>query len=176
VVVYVELGADTAGDLPRQKKEIHQRDLTFVPNVTVVTRGSSIDFPNDDKVFHNVFSLSESSKFDLGLYKSGDSRTITFTRPGVIDLYCNIHPDMMGTIKVIDSPYFAVTGADGKFRIDGISPGSHTLVAWQRLGAEYRGEVTVTPGAPATVTLELVETSASKRHLRKDGTPYGRYR
>jgi plastocyanin len=176
VVVFLELGPETAIERPRQKKEIHQRELSFVPSVTVVTRGSTIDFPNDDKVFHNVFSLSQASKFDLGLYKSGESRAITFNRAGVVDLYCNIHPDMVASIKVLDSPYFAVTGSDGKFRVDGVPAGSYTLVGWQRFGTEYRGDINVPAGGAATAHLELAETGASRRHLRKDGTPYGRYR
>lgn len=157
-------------------RAIHQRDLTFLPGVMVVTTGSTIEFPNDDKVFHNVFSVSSAARFDLGLYKSGTSKSVTLKRPGVVDVYCNIHPQMAARIKVLDTVHFAVTGPDGTFRIKGVPPGTWPVVAWQAYGDEQRGEVTVTAGGVAALELTLVEGKPPKRHLRKDGTPYGRYK
>jgi hypothetical protein len=127
-------------------------------------------------VFHNVFSLSETAKFDLGLYKQGESKSITFRRTGVVDLYCNIHPDMVAKIVVVDTPFYAITGADGRFRLDGVPAGVYPVVAWQAQGARFRGEVTVTSGGNAALDIKLVEGPMSKTHLRKDGTPYGRYK
>jgi plastocyanin len=174
-VVYLEadIGEDT---LTAQKTSIHQKDLTFRPDVAVVTVGSTIEFPNDDKVFHNVFSVSSPARFDLGLYKSGTSKSVTFTRAGVVDVYCNIHPDMVAKIKVLDTPYYAITGADGSFSIPGVPPGTYPVVAWQARGAEWTGEVTITAGKAASLDVTLDEGTRPKRHLRKDGTPYGRYK
>jgi len=177
-VVYLEVAGSEGDDASpaAQKSTIRQKDLKFKPDVAVVTTGSTIEFPNDDKVFHNVFSVSSPAKFDLGLYKSGTSKSVTFTRAGVVDVYCNIHPDMVAKIKVLDTPYYAVSDADGSFTIAGVPPGTYPVVAWQARGAEWRGEVTVAAGKASSATITLDEGARAKRHLRKDGTPYGRYK
>jgi plastocyanin len=175
VVVYLE---NVPGPPPARAlvtAKLVQRDKQFVPRVIAVMKGASVEFPNDDKMFHNVFSLSDAAKFDLGLYKSGTSKTVTFDRAGAVDIYCNIHPEMVATIKVVDSGWFAVTGPDGSFRIDGVPPGQYPLVGWVARGTEYRGTVTVKAGGTSDVQLEVVESGGNPRHLRKDGTPYGRY-
>lgn len=174
VAVYLE-NAPAPKAAP-ERRTIHQKDLMFSPRLLVIPTGTTVDFPNDDKVFHNVFSLSKGAKFDLGLYKSGTSKSVTFTEPAVIDVYCNIHPDMAAKIKVIDSSYYAVTGADGSFTIKNVPAGTYPIVGWQRYGKEFRGEVTVTKGGKAAVQIALVEAEGPQRHLRKDGTPYGRYK
>lgn len=174
IAVYLE---NVPGPPPTPLKGvIRQRDLTFLPGIMVVPTGTTVEFPNDDKVFHNVFSVSSAARFDLGLYKSGTSKEVTLKRPGVVDVYCNIHPQMAARIKVIDTGHYAVTGPDGTFRIKGVPAGTYPVVAWQAHGEEHRGEVTVTPGGVAAVAITLVEGKPSKRHLRKDGTPYGRYK
>ncbi len=173
VVVYLE---HVPGQLAlASAPAVHQRDKTFIPRVTAVPVGATVEFPNEDKIFHNVFSLSQAAKFDLGLYKSGASKSVHFDRPGVVDVYCNIHPEMAASIKVLDSSWFAITDEKGNFRIDEVPPGSYPIVGWEPRGGEWRGTVTVGAGAPAQVNFELAEGSAPTRHLRKDGTPYGRY-
>lgn len=177
VVVYLESVPDALPppeSLPRP--QIHQRDLQFAPPLTVVLVGTTVDFPNDDKVFHNVFSFSEVSRFDLGLYKSGTTKSVTFRRPGVVNVYCNIHPEMISKIKILDTRFYAVTGKDGAFRIGGVAPGTYPLVAWQPHGPEFRGQVTVTGGATSSIQVELSAGLPDTQHLRKDGTPYGRYK
>jgi plastocyanin len=174
VVVYLE-GARAAKASASEGQEVRQRNLTFVPALTVVTVGTEVSFPNDDRVFHNVFSMSRGNRFDLGLYRAGSAKSVTFNRPGVVDVYCNIHPQMVAVIKVLDTDHYAVTGADGRFRIANVPPGTYTLVAWQRHGRAHRGQVTVTAGGRTEVNLELEQGSRPRRHLRKDGTPYGRY-
>jgi plastocyanin len=158
------------------KRQIRQRDTAFDPAVSVVVVGSTVEFPNEDKIYHNVFSLSEPARFDLGLYKSGTSKAVTFKRAGVVDVYCNIHPQMVSKIKVLENQHYAITQGDGSFRIDDVPPGTYPLVAWQPFGDEYRGEVTIAPGGVARVEIALAEGRASRTHLRKDGTPYGRYK
>lgn len=179
VVVYLESVPGAVPEPParddRPHPQVHQRDLQFSPPLTVITQGTTVDFPNEDKVFHNVFSFSEAAKFDLGLYKSGTSKSVTFRKPGVVNVFCNIHPEMISKIKVLDTTFFAAVGKDGRFQIEQVPPGRYPLVAWQPYGAEFRGQVTVTAGAKTEVSIELTVGSRDTRHTRKDGTPYGRY-
>jgi plastocyanin len=176
VVVYLDGVASGGAGPPAERPRVKQQDQQFAPRVTVVEKGGVVEFPNEDKVFHNVFSMTEGAKFDLGLYKSGESKTVTFKRPGVVDVYCNIHPNMVAKVKVVDSGFHAVTGADGHFVLADVPPGTYPLVAWQAAGAEWRGEVTVKAGEAVEVTVPLVEGKADTSHTRKDGTPYGRYK
>ncbi len=185
VVVYLEATDADAEDVdvaepaepvaPIAVHDVRQVNKTFVPAVSAVLKGTEVRFPNDDMIFHNVFSLSKTKRFDLGLYKSGSSKSVVPNRAGVIDVYCNIHPEMAAKIVVLDNPYFAVTGPDGAFSIAGVPPGTYDYVAWQARGETVRGEVTVTAGGQATLDLALVETPQSTQHTRKDGSPYGRY-
>jgi plastocyanin len=160
----------------RMKAQVRQRNKTFVPDLTVVTRNSTVEFPNDDKIFHNVFSVSRAARFDLGLYKSGQSKSVKLRRPGEITVYCNIHPEMVTKIKVVDTPHYATTGKDGRFRIAGVPPGTYPITAWQPYGKEFKGTVTIKPGKTATVNVSMARGKKPKSHLRKDGTPYGRYK
>jgi len=135
-----------------------------------------VEFPNEDKVFHNVFSVSRPARFDLGLYKSGTTKAVTLAEPGVVDVYCNIHPQMVAKIKVLDSGWYALTDRDGSFRIEDVPAGTYPVVAWQAWGDQFRGTVTVKAGELAQVKIDLVAGDEVRRHLRKDGTPYGRYK
>ncbi len=175
IVVYLEGVPGALSDAAKAKHAIRQKDTQFDPFLTVVVKGTTIDFPNEDKIFHNVFSLSDPAKFDLGLYKQGTSKSVTFKRAGVVDIYCNIHPDMVAKVVVLDTTYYQVTAADGKFELKNVPAGKYTLVAWQARGAESRTQVTVTDGGVAKVEPALVEGKAPKAHVRKDGTVYGRY-
>lgn len=174
VVVFIEGAPAPSPKVPAPT--IKQKDLAFEPDLTVVPKGTTIEFPNEDKVFHNVFSLSEAARFDLGLYKSGSSKTVTFNKPGTIDIFCNIHPQMIAKVKVVDGPYFATTADDGTFRIEGVPEGTWTLVVWQPYGAESRQSVTIAAGAAREVAVQLEEGSRPRWHLKKDGTTYGRYK
>ncbi len=172
VVVYLEGVKDAPKPKPGPTAVIRQKDIAFEPAINVVVVGTTIEFPNEDKVFHNVFSVSEPAKFDLGLYRSGDKKSVTFKKPGVIDVYCNIHPEMVAKIKVLDTALYAVTDKNGAFTLSGVPDGKHRIVAWQAYGEEVSGEATA--GGPS-IELRLDE-GTKKRHLRKDGTPYGRYK
>ncbi len=172
VVIYLEGIPAAAVD---RKHAIRQRNLQFDPRVSVVVKGTTVDFPNEDKVFHNVFSTSRSARFDLGLYRSGASKAVQFKRDGVVDVFCNIHPEMWSRVLVVPTTLFAATDASGKFRIDGVPAGTHPIVAWHPNGAKVSGKVTIERGKAATVTFDVDEGERPKQHLRKDGTPYGRY-
>lgn len=175
VVVYLESVPAARPGPAAAVKQIQQRDLAFLPELTVVVKGETVEFPNQDKVFHNVFSLSRVARFDLGLYKSGESKAVTFSREGVVDVYCNIHPQMVAKVKVVPNRFYAVTDAQGGFKIDGIPPGTWPYVAWHPWGEPVRGEITIQPGQAAEAQLRLERGERGTSHLRKDGTPYGRY-
>jgi plastocyanin len=107
-----------------------QKNKTFEPHLLVVTRGSVVDFPNRDPWFHNVFSLFNGKRFDLGLYEAGTSRAVHFDREGISYIFCNIHPEMSAVVVVLGTPYFAVTDQQEEFTIAGIPSGHYTLHVW----------------------------------------------
>jgi plastocyanin len=175
VVVYLE---NVPGSPPKPKANavIRQREKQFDPPLSIVVKGTTIDFPNEDKIFHNVFSVSRPARFDLGLYKSGTAKSVEMKRAGTVDVYCNIHPEMIAKVKVLDNAYYAITGSDGKFEIGSVPPGEYPVVAWLPTGDEAKGSVTVKAGEVAEVVLTLGEVAKKETHTRKDGTPYGRYK
>lgn len=131
VVVYVATAPAGASAAPRTMT-VTQRDLRITPHVTALPAGSVVDFPNDDDVFHNLFSLSSTKRFNLGRYPPGDSRSVTFDRPGIVRMFCDIHSDMGGVIYVLEHGVFARPAADGSFSIEGVPAGEHTVVAWHQ--------------------------------------------
>lgn len=177
IVVYLEGVPGAPPTPPEAAHQIRQHNKSFSPKVSAVVVGTTVAFPNDDKIFHNVFSMSRSMKFDLGLYKSGTSKSVVATRSGIVDIYCNIHPSMAAKVLVLENQYFAVTGEDGTFAIKGVPAGTYPVVAWQANGDAYRGEVTVSADEVTTLEIEMLAgRAAHEEHTRKDGTPYGRYR
>lgn len=139
----------------RPTARITQRDRTIIPHVTAVRVGTRIEFPNEDDVYHNLFSLSDPGPFNLGRYPPGDSRSEIFDEPGVIRMFCDIHSEMTGVIRVLDTPYFTRPDPDGRFRISGVPDGTRTVVAWHdQLGADTV-QVTVSPSSTARVEFHL---------------------
>lgn len=131
-----------------------QRNETFVPRLLAITTGTTVDFPNSDSIFHNVFSLSRTRRFDLGRYAAGKSKAVTFDRPGVVRVFCDIHSHMSAFVVVFNHPFFRVTDAEGRFRIDQVPAGTYTVVGWYDGEARTERSVTVTAGAVSD--LELV--------------------
>jgi plastocyanin len=130
-VVYIK-GPVPGAKLVRPLEEVRQKNATFLPHVLPVMAGTTVVFPNDDNIFHNVFSKSDAAPFDLGLYKKGDPpHQVTFTNLGEVDVFCSIHARMSCVILVLENPYFAVTDSRGRYTISNVPPGSYTLVAWQ---------------------------------------------
>lgn len=154
VVVFFADAPAQAGTRTARAK-IAQREEQFIPHVVAVTVGSSVDFPNDDSIFHNVFSLSRPATFDLGRYPSGASRARTFQKPGIVKVYCQIHSHMSAVVRVFDHGWFTLPAEDGTFAIDGVPPGSYTLVAWHERIGERRDRVTIRAGATTEVTFTL---------------------
>ena len=133
-VVYLEADSGEAfdnGTAPRVL--IDQRSETFVPHLVAVTAGSEVEFPNSDETYHNVFSLSPLRSFDLGRYASGRSRSVRFDRPGIIRVFCDIHSHMSAFVLVFNHRFFAVTDDEGRYRIEGVPPGTYTVVRWHEL-------------------------------------------
>ncbi len=130
-VVYLESAPAAAfADAEPQRATMDQRNETFVPHVLALTVGTTVDFPNSDHTYHNVFSLRGPKPFDLGRYAAGRSRSVRFDRPGIVRVFCEIHSHMSAFILVFSHRYFAVTGADGRYQISRVPPGRYTLVAW----------------------------------------------
>ena len=175
VLVYLE-GVPGTPAVPVGHAVIRQREKQFDPPLTIVVRGATVDFPNDDKFFHNVFSVSRPARFDLGLYKSGTTKSVEMKHAGTVDVYCNIHPNMIARVKVLDSAFYTSTDAQGRFRITGVPPGELAIVAWLPTGDQATAKITMKAGEVVDVKLELSATIRKDSHLRKDGTPYGRYK
>jgi plastocyanin len=154
VVVYLK-GVAFHGALPVAKKELRQEHETFFPHVLAITKGSTVDFPNGDPIFHNVFSLSSAASFDLRRYPQGQSRSQTFAKPGIVKVYCNIHSHMSATILVMDHPYFTTPALDGRFELTNVPEGQYTVVGWHERVGERQTSVQVERGKIATVDLAL---------------------
>ena len=152
---------------------ITQKEKRFSPHVLAVARGTAVSFPNLDHIFHNVFSVSMENAFDLGLYRGGVSRETRLGRPGLVRVYCNIHPQMAAYVFVVDGGAFAVTDAEGRFRIGGVPAGAHVVRVWQEKGGGAERSVDVRAGAPAPLDVRLDAAGWKEpAHTRKDGRPY----
>jgi plastocyanin len=149
------LDAPNAPRKPQTEKIVlDQRDMHFMPHVLAVQVGSVVDFPNHDRVFHNVFSLRDGKKFDLGLYPVGASKKIKFDRAGLSRIFCNIHPNMAAYVMTVDSPYFAVSDKKGEFTIKGAPAGSYAYHAWRPGGPEIKEKANLSEGETFEVTLK----------------------
>jgi plastocyanin len=157
---------------------LRQKDKQFEPHLLVVTKGSTVDFPNLDPWFHNVFSLFNGKKFDLGLYEAGSMRTVHFDREGVSYIFCNIHPEMSAIVVVVPSSHFAVSDRTGEFAVPGVAPGRYTLHVWSEnalpesltsLAREV--ELVGSTYSVGTLRLRMAETS-SAQHKNKYGQDY----
>jgi plastocyanin len=153
VVVYVKDAPKTP--VGPMHAEIHQRNENFVPRVVAVTVGSTVDFPNDDPIYHNVFSLSRTKTFDLGRFPKGRSRGERFDKPGVVKVFCQIHSHMSATVLVFDHPWFAVPDEQGNFDLSGVPPGMHEITAWHERLGDTTLPLRVEPGKAATIDFIL---------------------
>ncbi len=135
--------------------EIRQVNEEFVPHLVTVTTGSTVEFPNDDLVFHNVFSLSSAATFDLGRYPQRTSKARTFSKPGIVKVFCHLHSHMSAIVRVFDHPYFARLDGNGRFTIDGLEPGRHEVVAWHERVGEAKGSLVVAAGETTEASFSL---------------------
>lgn len=151
------------------------RSKTLVPHVLAIPTGSTVDFPNDDPISHNLFSLSKPNDFDLGLYRRGAGKSQKFESPGLVNVYCNVHPNMSAVIQVMSSPYYAFADGGGNYSIADVVPGRYRLVAWNELGGITESAIEVDAAGKVTGNLSLTLDSRSYRdtqHLNKAGKPY----
>ncbi|HEX7485180.1 MAG TPA: carboxypeptidase regulatory-like domain-containing protein [Vicinamibacterales bacterium] len=154
VVYFDDVPADPNPPSPMRSR-MHQTNETFVPHMLAVTAGSTVDFPNDDRTYHNVFSLSKTKQFDLGRYAAGRSKSVTFDRPGIVRVFCDIHSHMNAFILVFDHRFFALTDQEGRYRIDQIPPGTYQVTAWYEGIALQSQRVTIPAGGTADLDFRL---------------------
>jgi plastocyanin len=171
VIVYV-VGFKEPGATDKPTAQVAQKGRKFVPDLVAVTVGESVTFPNGDSFLHNVFSQSADRKFDLGSFKKGESKDKAFEKPGVIDVYCNIHPEMAATILVLPNKRHTRTAADGSYVIEGVPAGTWTVFAYaRRVAKPASAKVNVTDDGDASVDLSLVR-GAEPPHVNKFGEQY----
>lgn len=169
VIVYVVGYDEPAGQTVAQ---IAQTGRKFVPDLVAITVGEKVNFPNGDAFLHNVFSQSTTRKFDLGSFKKGEAKSKDFPAPGVVDVYCNIHPEMAATILVLPNHSFTHARPDGTFAIDNVRPGTWKVFAYTRRAVRpAMGSVTVVAGKESPVDL-AVARGASTAHANKYGGKY----
>ena len=154
VVVYLEGTplAENAGAMPAKLPafSMEQVDRGFSPDILVVPAGATVSFPNMDPIFHNVFSLSKPKSFDLGSYDKGQTRTVAFPKPGLVYVYCRLHPNMQATIVVTPNRWYARPDPSGQYHIADVPPGKYTLVAWHKAAGYFRKQIVVEPGHGAS--------------------------
>ncbi len=172
VIVYVVGFKEPAAEGGAAAVTIAQQGRTFVPELVAVTAGDRVAFPNADRFLHNVFSPSQARPFDLGSFKKGETKAREFATPGVVDVYCNIHPEMAATILVVPNRRHVRVAADGTFTLAGVPPGTWTVFAYTRRAVKpVSTKVTIAAGGEARVELAL-QRGAEPKHLNKYGEAY----
>lgn len=183
VAVWLEpVSSKSQAAAERQTKdplEIKQKGKIFSPRVLISRVGQQVDFPNLDPFPHNIFSNSDVRKFDLGLYQAGESRSLTFNRPGVVPVYCNIHPQMKAYVVVVRTPYYGLSNKSGEVSINDVPPGKYTVKVWhERSNQDTLDElarvVTISPDKTSLGTIQVDETGGAFTlpHKNKDGKEY----
>lgn len=166
---------------PTAHAAIRQANKTFLPETLPIVVGTTVEFPNDDTIYHNVFSLSKAKPFDLGLYAQGESKPVTFDQPGLVKVYCNIHPDMVANILVLSNPHFIITEASGRFVIPDVPLGAATVRSWYARSREHpQAHIVVTAQGiqdlnfqvAEEVRLQIQEETIAVQHKNKWGQDY----
>ena len=169
ILVYLSKAPPANQDLSKAKFVMDQRNLEFVPHVLPVLVGATVDFPNNDKVDHNVFSMSRTKKFNLGSYTAGESKSVVFDKPGIVELRCDVHAEMAAYILVMKNPYFAVTDKQGQFEIPDsshleqtgltgvkdLAPGKYFIKSWHQKLKSQKQAVVVPENGDVTIQLDL---------------------
>lgn len=176
VVIYLEepisaeqySGADSGA---RSTEQIQQLDRRFVPDMVVVPVGSSVSFPNMDPIFHNIYSLSKPRSFDLGSYDKGETRKVTFSKPGIVEIYCHLHPNMAATVVVTPNRWYARPDINGQYRIPNVPPGKYAVVAWHKTGGFFRKTVVIEDGRDAAADFFIPVDVDQKQEAVKDHDP-----
>lgn len=175
VGVPVRAPKQDAGKIP----QLIQRNKSFHPSLLVIPVGGKVEFPNHDPFFHNVFSMFEGKRFDLGLYESGTTRFVQFDKPGVSFIFCNIHAQMSAVVITVATPYYAISNSQGLIRIPDVPPGRydmqvfHALVPPESLRALAQ-QITISAGQKSLGDFSLAETNVVAAHKNKYGRDYDR--
>jgi len=176
-VIWLKPLTGSVAEAPTTKFSMLQKDKTFAPHLLVIPAGSTVVFPNADPFFHNVFSLFDGKRFDLGLYEAGSARSIVFSREGVSYIFCNIHPDMSSVVLALTTPHYSVADANGQFRIAAVPEGDYELHVW----VEGRHDdalkhltrrVHVNAGPTDLGEIQPGPRDTPATHLNKFGRPY----
>jgi plastocyanin len=184
VVVWLTALGSTPAPAPllqqsSQIPQLVQKNKSFHPSLLVIPAGGQVEFPNQDPFFHNVFSLFDGKRFDLGLYESGTTQFVKFDKPGVSFIFCNIHAQMSAVVIALNTPYYAISNGHGEISIGNVIPGRyqmhvfHPSVSPDALRAAQR-EITVTPGETFLGAFTLVESDLELAHKNKYGRDYDR--
>jgi plastocyanin len=175
VLVYIAKAPSVDVDVSAAKSVMDQRDLTFIPHVLPLLAGSAVQFPNNDKVAHNVFSLSRTKTFNFGSYGPGESKTVLFDKPGVVELRCDVHAEMSAYILVMRNPYWALTDDKGHFKIPDreyleqhgvkglkdLPPGSYVVKTWNEKLKTQEATVEVPRDGEVSLQLDLTRGAPS---------------
>lgn len=160
---------------PPQTYQMMTRGKALIPHVLAIPVGSTVQFPNDDPISHNLFSLSSQNAFDLGLYRRGAGKAQKFDTPGVVNVYCNVHPNMSAVIHVMATPYYTFADAAGNYAVGDVPPGKYRLVAWNEQGGQTNSAIEVSAAGTVSGTLAVTLDSRNYRftnHTDKNGKPY----
>jgi plastocyanin len=153
VVVYLESDKAPAGT--RVLATLNQSGQKFEPELLVIPQGSTVSFPNSDPIFHNVFSLSRARQFDLGNYPSGKTRMVTFDKPGVVQVFCHLHPDMNATILVVPNAWFTRPDEHGAFHFSGLPSGTYQVVVWHKSAGTFKQRIQVSQDSVAKMSMDI---------------------
>ena len=158
VVVYVS-DASSAG-IPVAKEgqaraAMAQRNERFEPHILPVVQGTRVEFPNEDDIYHNVFSLSSARAFDLGRFPRGEAKDVLFRKPGLVQVFCHIHSDMSGIVLVLPNAFFAAPTGDGEYAIEGVPPGEYTVMGWHERAKPVSRRIRVVAGETTTIDFSL---------------------
>jgi hypothetical protein len=149
------------------------RGKLLIPHVLAIPLGSTVEFPNDDPISHNLFSLSTANGFDLGLYRKGSGKAHKFDTPGIVNVYCNVHPNMSAVIHVMPTPYYTFADGSGVYTFGDVPSGRYRLVAWNEQGGTADTLVDVGGGTPTAAALTLDSRSyRAQSHANKEGKAY----
>lgn len=175
VVIYLEGPEPRGANEPGAGSVIQQIDRRFLPDLVVVPVGSTVSFPNMDPIFHNIYSLSKPKSFDLGSYDKGETRKVQFPKPGIVEVYCHLHPNMAATVVVTPNRWYARPDPSGQYHIPDVPPGQYTVVAWHKSAGFFRKSIVVEPGHPAVadffipVDIDPKQEAATKHDLDSRG-------
>ncbi len=154
-VVYLDPPPERLDRPIEGRSRMDQKNERFIPHLLAIPVGTVVDFPNDDHIYHNVFSLSKTRRFDLGRYAAGHSKAVRFDEPGIVRVFCDIHSHMNAFILVFDHRFFAITDEQGRFRIEHVPPGTYKVTAWYEGVVQQTQTVTVAPSTGADVNFVL---------------------